>query len=396
MASKYWLGNAAAVAQVDTYTPGGTITTGDVNHLLFTAQDGSTQDITFTTGATTTAAAVSAGLIAAWNTNPITAAAAGASGSATVILTAKTSGAPFSVTSSVTGTGTLTRAATTASSGPSDWAIAANWSDGAVPATGDSVTLDGRGGAGVLYSLGQSAVTLANLNIDRAFIFAVGTTALALKISATAWRIGQAPSDGSSPSGSTLINLDFGSNQFTGRMIGSNNTGTSGLPTVNIAGTHASNAINMSGGVLGVATAKPAQASTIASASISGGKLTVGSNVTWTTLTNSGGTLAVNGGSSSGTITNYSGTLITEGTALIGAIAGYGGTIQPNHRVSASASLTNFNALGAAWDFSGNEAAITMTDTTLRSGSIRTASPSQITFGTITFDPNGRTQISMS
>lgn len=396
MASKYWLGSAAAVAQVDTYTPAGSITTGDVNHLVYTAPDGSTQDISFTVGGTTTAAAVSAGLIAAWAANPITAAAATASGTATVVLTARAAGVPFSVASSVTGSGTLTRAATTASSGPSDWAIAANWSDGAVPATGDSVTLDGRGAAGPLYSLDQSAVTLANLNIDRGFAYVVGSTLLALKISATNWRIGQPPSDGSSPAGSMLINLDFGTNQFTGRMIGSNNTGTSGLPTVNVAGTHASNAVFMSGGALGIGTAKPAQSSTVASASISGGKLTLGSGVTWTTLTNSGGTMIVNSGSSSGTINNYSGTLTTEGSALIGTIAGYGGAIYANHRVPSSASLTNFEALGAAWDFTGNESAITMTNTTLRSGSITMANPSQITFGAISIDANGRSQISMN
>jgi hypothetical protein len=102
---------ATPVAEVDTFTPGGTITTGDVNKLTYTAPDGTVTVISFTVAGTTTAAAVSAGLIAAWNAN------ATATGSTTVILTGVTAGTPFTVASSVTGVGTLTRAATTAASG---------------------------------------------------------------------------------------------------------------------------------------------------------------------------------------------------------------------------------------------------------------------------------------
>jgi hypothetical protein len=108
---------ATPVAEVDTFTPGGTITTGDIDKLTYTAPDGTVTIISFTVGATTTAAAVSAGLIAAWNANPVTAAIATATGSSTVILTGVTAGSPFTVASSVTGVGTLTRAATTAASG---------------------------------------------------------------------------------------------------------------------------------------------------------------------------------------------------------------------------------------------------------------------------------------
>jgi hypothetical protein len=108
---------ATPVAEVDTFTPGGTITTGDVNKLTYTAPDGTVTVISFTVAGTTTAAAVSAGLIAAWNANATTAAVATATGSTTVILTGVTAGTPFTVASSVTGVGTLTRAATTAASG---------------------------------------------------------------------------------------------------------------------------------------------------------------------------------------------------------------------------------------------------------------------------------------
>jgi hypothetical protein len=108
---------ATPVAEVDTFTPGGTITTGDVDTLTYTAPDGTVTTASFTVGGTATAAAVSAGLIAAWNANATLAAVATATGTVTVILTAVTPGTPFTVAGSVVGVGTLTRAATTAASG---------------------------------------------------------------------------------------------------------------------------------------------------------------------------------------------------------------------------------------------------------------------------------------
>jgi hypothetical protein len=105
------------VAEVDTFTPGGTITTGDIDKLTYTRKDLTTKVASFTVGATTTAAAVSAGLIAAWNADPELAAVATATGTNTVVLTAVVPGDTFSVASSVTGVGTLTRAATTAATG---------------------------------------------------------------------------------------------------------------------------------------------------------------------------------------------------------------------------------------------------------------------------------------
>lgn len=108
---------ATPVAEVDTFTPGGTITTGDVDTLTYTAPDGTVTTASFTVAGTTTAAAVSAGLIAAWNANATLAAVATATGTSTVILTGVSAGTPFTVASSVVGVGTLTRAATTPASG---------------------------------------------------------------------------------------------------------------------------------------------------------------------------------------------------------------------------------------------------------------------------------------
>jgi hypothetical protein len=102
------------VAEVDMFTPGGTITTGDVNAITISFVGGATHTVTFTTGSTRTAAAVSAGLVAAWNADPIAAAYATAVGSNTVMLTSAVPGSVMSLVSSVTGVGTLTKAVTTA------------------------------------------------------------------------------------------------------------------------------------------------------------------------------------------------------------------------------------------------------------------------------------------
>ena len=142
MASQYYVGIVAAVAEVDTFTPASP-TTGDVNTLTVKNEYAVTiTTVSFTVGTTQTAAAVVTGLTAAWNANLIASPLAAASGSATFILTANPAGRPLHVTSAVTGTGTLTKATTISSSGPSDWSQAGNWSLGSVPVSSDSVYLE--------------------------------------------------------------------------------------------------------------------------------------------------------------------------------------------------------------------------------------------------------------
>lgn len=103
--------------EVDTFTPGGTITTGDVNTISFSGVPGAPTSISFTVGATATAAAVVTGLIAAWKANPILVNLGTPSGTTTFIVTSVNTGTALNLTSSVTGVGTLTKAVTTAASG---------------------------------------------------------------------------------------------------------------------------------------------------------------------------------------------------------------------------------------------------------------------------------------
>src|SRR3990167_4278089 len=123
MALARWRGSATAVAQVDKFTPA-TVEVNDIFTLTLTDDNGATVAISFTATATTVAN-VTAGLTAAWNasTDPRAANITAADVTTYMTLTADTAGRPFSVASSTTDGGgaatqTLTRAVTTASSGP--------------------------------------------------------------------------------------------------------------------------------------------------------------------------------------------------------------------------------------------------------------------------------------
>ena len=126
----------AQQAEVDTFTPN-TVTTGDVNTLTATFGGAQTRAVSFTIGATQTAAAASAGLIAAWNADPVLSNLATASGTNTVVLTAVLPGNAMSVAGSVVGTGTISKVVTS-------------------PAFGDSITdiLPGNPGAHILQPYG--------------------------------------------------------------------------------------------------------------------------------------------------------------------------------------------------------------------------------------------------
>jgi hypothetical protein len=250
-----------------------TVTTGDVNTLTYTAEDGTVTPSPSPSAARTTAAAASAGLIAAWNANTTTAAIATASGTSTVILTAVTAGVPFAVASSVTGTA---RSPARPPRRTRARAIGARRQ-----LVGGSVPVSQRQRHPRRARLRGRRVRAEPVRRDadqpehrQGLYLRRRQHTAPLRISATNWRIGQPAGDGSSPAGTALINLNFGTVQYTGRMIDSNSTGTSGLPTVNVKGSHASNKIYMSGGTLGIGTALPGDTATVSSVSVTGGKLT--------------------------------------------------------------------------------------------------------------------------
>lgn len=106
---------AAQQAEIDTFTAS-TPTTGDVYKLTITYPNNTTYVVQATVGATQTATAIDALLIAAWNADPIASTYAVASGTTTLILTGP-AGSTLNVAGSVVGTGTIAKVVTKAALG---------------------------------------------------------------------------------------------------------------------------------------------------------------------------------------------------------------------------------------------------------------------------------------
>ena len=181
MANNRWTGEAVAVAQVDTYTPGGTIEADDIFILTVNGYDGSSVAISAAAGGTAVADVTDA-VTTAWNasTNALCTGITAADNTTNLTLTADTAGVAFSITQTTTEAGgggaddqTFAKASTTANVGPKDWSSVDNWSLGTVPDTDDAY-LDNWSGD-ILYGLDQSGVTaLASLNVHQTFTGNIG------------------------------------------------------------------------------------------------------------------------------------------------------------------------------------------------------------------------------
>ena len=311
MASNYWVGGAIAVAQVSTAQ----VTGYDVA----TTYKLTIGTVVISTIAAGSANATAAALVTAWNlsAHPFCAAVTASSSTDTVTLTADTAGIPFVVTSSVTGgAGTIGSVATgTANSGPNDFGTAFNWATGAVPASGDSIEF-GNGDYDVLWGLDQSAKTFAVVTINEAFgLGKIGLDANKFQTSATAqdettkeYRQAYLKAGGtawSNRSKSGRILWDFSSIQTTASNTDSASASDDdpNMEPVRLIGTHASNALHVSGGVVGVArTQELYEVSTFA---------------TVTATSGGGGSFAAAGGSA--TVVNLGAACTLTSIAIAGA-----------------------------------------------------------------------------
>lgn len=325
-ATIYWKGDAQAVAQLNTITVGGTWATGDIANALYNGKI-----VSFTVGATETIQAVVTGLAAAWNASVIREMTeiTAAPGTTTITLTADVAGVPFTVTVSKTSaSGTISIAITTASSGPNDVSTLTNWSAGALPGAGDTVIIE-NSASSLLYGLDAlAAVTLAALHIRQSFTGTIGlprtngTTTSSyieyrptyLQVGATICSIGT--NDGN---GSGRIKIDFGAVQTALTVWNSGNSLETGLKSIIIKGTHASNTLTVMKGSVDVA---PFASETAVIAALKVGYLDnqandsdvrCSSGTTLTTLTQTGG--KVNVASNCATIVNDAGDIVVDGTA---------------------------------------------------------------------------------
>lgn len=164
------------------------------------------------------------------------------------------------LTGSITAAQSLT--IVSASTGPNNWDNAANWSPAGVPATGDSVYFQ-NSNVDCLYGLAQSAVTLANLQIDMSYVG--GWIGLPnwnsnkyseyrqqyLQIGVS----GQVVIGNGKGSGPTLMKFDFGTQAFKMLVNGCGTNQDPTLPAILVKGSRASGTseIDIYKGRLGVA-----------------------------------------------------------------------------------------------------------------------------------------------
>ncbi len=378
MSDLYWIGKAAAVAQV--------------TEIQITAHDAATT-YTLTIGGVTvsvpgtggTAAATATALAGAANasTHPYFAAVTWTPVADKVIGTADVAGVPFVVASSKTGgTGTIAAASTTqASAGPNHWDTPGNWSTGAVPVSTDNVRIEDNV-IDILWGLDQSSVTLASLRISQANIgklglpwdsFAISTSTSVstvieyrpsyLKISATVLDLGYYYGAGS-PGGSPRIKIDTGANATTATVYNSSSQPVErNLKTVRLLGTHASNVLHVVGGLVAVAADAPYETAQYDTITIAAGSanVQVGAGVTLGDVAKQGGTLTI--GCSCTSLVNGAGDTLTFGAAAYALIECRAGNVTHN----ASGGVTSLQALGGTvtYNSQGVIAAATVAGATL-------------------------------
>ena len=184
MATKAWLGGAAATTQVDTGTLAGTWEATDNITTTLTAEDGSTtQAVTTVAGSTTIETIRDSHLsdLQASTNNLFQRLTFAASSTNAITATANVSGVPFYIAGTTTETGggaadaqTFSYASTTANTGPNDFNTAGNWSDSTVPTSTGDIVFFNQGAFDVLYGLNKAAVDLNTLKVGSGYKGAIG------------------------------------------------------------------------------------------------------------------------------------------------------------------------------------------------------------------------------
>lgn len=170
MATRYWVGRAASVAQVT-----------KIVYSVVAASNTYSVTINGKTVSFTTTTAVLAdlvdGLVAAWSASAepehqeMIAAQRLDPTLSGLELTAVTAGVPVTVTAAAT-TGIATVTQPTAASGPNFWNLAANWDGGTLPAAADDLVVKDTA-VSILYGL-TDTTNYTSLSIDASFVGQVG------------------------------------------------------------------------------------------------------------------------------------------------------------------------------------------------------------------------------
>ncbi len=384
MAKNKWLGSASAVAQVDTYTPGGTIEADDIFILTITGFDGSTEVVQAAAGGTTPTAVVTA-LKAAW---AVAKAVSGslaefitATGTTTLILTAENAGTAFQITQTTTEAGggaaddqTFAKASTTANTGPNNWDDANNWSAGTIPgATASEDTWVENSTVDILYGLDQSgaAQTLTSLHFARTYAGLVGwngATGLIgdyLQVKASEVQIGEHFSQARA-NGSARIKLNVGIVESDISVLYMAASTDSPKPACRLLMNNAAtDIIEIKKGSVGIAS-ETGETSTLNDIRISfdtsqntDAELQLGEGVTLNLLVCDGGNTISRTTTdlSSETATVNAGSLVFDGSSALGTLNVSGGSVEP----ISTGDITALNITAGICDFTTSSEPRTVT-----------------------------------
>lgn len=346
MAVQIWLGSAAPVQQVRTYTVGGTIASGDTFNITVGAKL-----FSYVAPTTPTTALVAAGIASmiqgiSVTYNPEFSGLAVIYSSGSSFTISGQLGVPFDIQGAVgsSAAGTFTYTDTVPASGPNFANVAANWSTGSVPASGDTIYLT-NSSVSLLYGLDMHTVTGVTLNVDPTFTGLVGLPrnrgqAGAVQVAEylpTYWEIGATAANLATGGGRCKLNTGSGGTALN--ITGSATSAEPGVPPILWLGT-GTNTITISKGSF-AAGFFANETATISVLNVGwtknqGGDSTVqiGAGCTVSTITQTGGVVSVNGdvtifaqngkctavfnAGNQGTLTTYSG-----GTFNFGNVSSY-------------------------------------------------------------------------
>lgn len=259
-----------------------------------------------------------------------------------------------------------------------DWDTAANWSPSGVPIAGDDVVL-ANSSQSVLTGLDQSSVALTSITIDQSYTGKIGTLQSDfLQVGASTAIIGQTRSTTGTLTGSTRLNLDFGSTTACDIQVYNTARTAQDLnrQPLRIIGASSSHTLQVFSGSLAVSDNND-NISEFSSIIVNGGACNIGQGVTLASLTTSGG--VTNMQSSVTTVINKGGTLNFYDGVSANTITSLTVSDEGLFRHYGSGTISTVNANGGTVDLTLTEKSKTITNFNLRRGA------------TVIFDTNNLT-----
>lgn len=349
MATKRWLGNAVAIADIWTISLSGTV----ISQTYSMTVNG--KSVSYSASGIDTVATICTALAAAWNASSIPefAEATASDNTTNVTITGDKVGNPVTISVSTSGGATFSIAHTTSATGPNDFANAANWSTASAPANSDVLVFD-NGSVDCKYNL-STALTGVTVNVYPGYTGKIGLAATNTNNQASYFEYrthyltlagGTLSFNGPSVQ---LAKFAFGANTTTITVAATGSRLDKYTPPLLITGGDSSSTIAITKGDVGVAnyqtdtaqfnvisTSYTGQAATdvtlycgsgatLTTVSKNGGVVTVNTSVTTLTQGTAGGTLVVAGGAIT-TLTSDNGTVIYNSTGALGTATIAGNT----------------------------------------------------------------------